>query len=520
MDRLAEIAEYNSAFGNALTDEDFLAAGYTPEEISAYRGQFNTPGLTQQDLTEMQSLYGTLEAPEYNMRDTATQRVQDALIRKVGMDPYQAGVYARRVMGDPNAQGVLDSLGLADLTPLGAAFAIEEGSQTAVEGYERGDPLQMGLGVLEAGLGLAEAFPLTKTIARGISETAAKMDPNTLYSVFGPPSGSRAPLRAPEIGGASSVPALPDPRNEAEAMAKQVLEMRAAGRAGDVTEEMMAATDPQYMFANTPLPMDEASRMARAAGRRDEFHGTTTGSDMTYADAFRGSGSRQGIGFVTSDNPYVASSYADPQFGSVLPMLNDAPPVNAPRLDVGGEIWSQIPKDLPVQVGDRVITARDVAVGPADVGGVFDTNQLSRGASFDYPAIEFSNISDRSIHAPRPRTDDGMAVMREFQAKGAEPSTVTMRHDTRGMRSRFARFDPAFAHLRNLSAGVGGAAVLAALADDAEAGAPEMQIMGLVQQSGVDGAAEALGVSPRDIEEAIAIAVPPSQWEQIVVGPR
>lgn len=256
-------------------------------------------------------------------------------------------------------------------------------------------------------------------------------------------------------------PALPTPRNEAEAMAKQILEMRAAGRSGDVTDEMMAAADPQYMFNNTPLPMDYESRMARAAGRRDEFHGTTTGSDMTYADAFRGYGSRQGIGFVTSDNPYVASSYADPQFGSVFPMLNEAPPVNAPRLDVGGEIWSQIPKDLPVQVGDRVITARDVAVGPADVGGVFDTNQLSRGASFDYPAIEFSNISDRSIHAPRPRTDDGMDVMREFQRKSSEPSTVTMRHDTRGMRSRFARFDPEFRHLRNLSAGLGALGLLA-----------------------------------------------------------
>lgn len=256
------------------------------------------------------------------------------------------------------------------------------------------------------------------------------------------------------------VAALPTPRNDAEAMAKQVLEMRAAGRAGDVTEQMMAAADPQYMFFNTPLPMDYESRMARAAGRRDEFHGTTTGSGMTYADAFRGSGSRQGIGFVTSDNPYVSSSYADPAFGSVFPMLNEPPPVDAPRLDMGGKIWSQIPEDLPVQVGDRVITARDVAVDPADVGGVFDTNQLSRGASFDYPAIEFSNISDRSIHAPRPRTDDGMAVMREFQAKGAEPSTVTMRHDTRGMRSRFARFDPEFRHLRNLSAGVGGLGLL------------------------------------------------------------
>jgi len=216
MDRLAEIAEYNSAFRNALTDEDFLAAGYTPEEISAYRGQFTTPGLTQQDLTEMQSLYGTLEAPDYTMRDTATQRVQDALIRKAGMEPYQAGVYARRIMGDPNAQGVLDGLGLADLTPAGAVFAVEEGSQTAIQGYERGDPLQMGLGALETGLGLAEAFPLTKTIARGISGVAAKMDPNTLYSVFGPPipagggSPLRAPVRAPETGvGGGAVAAAP-----------------------------------------------------------------------------------------------------------------------------------------------------------------------------------------------------------------------------------------------------------------------------------------------------------------------
>lgn len=268
-------------------------------------------------------------------------------------------------------------------------------------------------------------------------------------------AGGAAVRPAGSVGmGGRVADALPSPRNEAEAMAKQVLEMRAAGRAGDVTEEMMAAADPQYMFAHTPLPMDEASRMARAAasGRNPEFHGTTTGSDMTYADAFRGSGSRRGIGFVTSDNPYVASSYADPEFGAVFPLLNAPLPPEAPRIDVGGNVWSDISVETPVRLGDRVITARQLSAEPADAGGVLSTNQLSRGASFDYPGIEFSNILDRSIHAPRPRTDDGMEIMKRFQRLASEPSTVTMRQDTRGVRSRFARFDPEFAHLRNLSA--------------------------------------------------------------------
>lgn len=210
MDRLAELEEYNNAFRGALTDEDFLAAGYTPEEISAYRGGVTVaPQLTPQDITSMQETYGTLEAPDYTMRETATQRVQDALINKLGMDPYQAGSYARRIMGDtsPTSQMILDGLGLADLTPLGAVFGVEEGAGTAVEGYEQGDYLKMGLGGLEAGLGVLEAFPLTKAIGRGIAETAAKMDPNTLYSVFGPPVGTRSPLdvpvRAPETGSGS-----------------------------------------------------------------------------------------------------------------------------------------------------------------------------------------------------------------------------------------------------------------------------------------------------------------------------
>jgi hypothetical protein len=346
--------------------------------------------------------------------------------------------------------GVGGLMGLLGLGEKGVAYGSELiGRGTQSEGRLARDILG-GADVAGVGPEIRALGALSNAATRSIAGTAAEVDDVARR------------FMADEAGSLRLGAELPAPRNEAEAMARQVLEMRAAGRAGDVTEEMRAAADPQYMFANTPLPMDEASRMARARemGRRDEFHGTTTGSDMVAPDAFRGTGARQGIGFVTSDNPYVASSYADPNAGAVFPMLNVPLPANAPRIDVGGNVWSDISVDTPVTIGDRVVTARQLSAEPADVGGVLSTNQLSRGASFDYPGIEFSNIMDRSIHAPRPRTDDGMEILREFQRLASDPSNVTMRQDTRGMRSRFALFDPEFAHLRNLSAGVGGLGLL------------------------------------------------------------
>jgi hypothetical protein len=98
-------------------------------------------------------------------------------------------------MGDPTASGtILDQLGLADLTPLGAAFAVQEGSRTFERGRETGDPLTMAMGGVEAGLGILEATPLAGLIFKGIGDAARGIDPNTLFTVFGPPPGGRSPL--------------------------------------------------------------------------------------------------------------------------------------------------------------------------------------------------------------------------------------------------------------------------------------------------------------------------------------
>jgi len=250
---------------------------------------------------------------------------------------------------------------------------------------------------------------------------------------------------------------LPPARNEAEAIAKEILELRATGNVDAVTERMMDAADPQYMYAYTPLAMDEASRLARARemGAVDEYHGTTSGGNMRYPSPNYGSGSRKGIGFVTSNNPYVSSSYAAPDFGgTVFPMLNRPPEGGFAVVNTNGDIWSNIPSDARVVLPNgRETTVSSYASVPDDYTGGYRTDFLSRGAAIEGDGgVKFENIIDRGVHIPRVKDDPSVSL--EFQREGSKPSSVMFRHDTRGMRARFARFDPMFAHLRNLSAGV------------------------------------------------------------------
>lgn len=201
MDRLAEMREYSAAF-RGLDDADFLAAGYTLEEIAAYNGSFQPPPLTPQDRAAMEAQYGMLKAPDYTLRQSAAAQAQDGLI-SAGLDPYIAGSYSQKFLGDTSPTDGGLGLGLADFTPAGAIFGVQEGYRTAMRGYQQSDPLQMGLGTLEAILNIIGAGPLSATIGRGIAKTASRMDPNTLYSAFGPSLGTRSPLRAPETGSGS-----------------------------------------------------------------------------------------------------------------------------------------------------------------------------------------------------------------------------------------------------------------------------------------------------------------------------
>jgi hypothetical protein len=249
-------------------------------------------------------------------------------------------------------------------------------------------------------------------------------------------------------------PTLPTPRTDAEAMAKQVLEMRAAGNAGDVTDDMMAMADDPYMFNNTPLDMSAEGRKGRAgdAGFDTEtpmYHGT--GAQIDAVDPSRARMDSDGTGFYTSDDPYTASSYAELEGvprGKVYPLAvrSEVPHVYA---DFDGYNWDEFSANSDPSVFH---SSKNNSYDPFGWGGRdpedlaferFRTDDIARSAKMDgHDAAIFDNVMDHVS------LDD------------LGPSMVRVDFDPANIRSQYARFDPAFKHLRNLSAGVGGVGLL------------------------------------------------------------
>jgi hypothetical protein len=251
--------------------------------------------------------------------------------------------------------------------------------------------------------------------------------------------------------------------SEAQDMAKRILELRAEGRASEVTDEMMAQADPQYMFANTPLPMDEASRMARAEAAGFEgglLHGT--GADIVGVDKDK-LGQKQdllGTGFYSTTSPKRSERYVpketDPlteervfsEGGNVIPLLAR----NTAQFDLTK------PTGIP----------NAVKIGKAFEGSDFDVEYRGEG---DQVFIKSKTDPQMSVYIDS--YQDGIATLQKlkdvfgrnnvtnileeagFSGLKAEEgfgNITNLNYEPTDVRSRFARFDPEFAHLSNLSA--------------------------------------------------------------------
>ena len=119
--------------------------------------------------------------------------------------------------------------------------------------------------------------------------------------------------------------------NKSENIADYVADLLRQGRAKEVTDDLMAQADPQrlhhhYTTGNTgmDLPMDQASRMARAAamGFRDKsYHGTgkefQAFSDKNLGEKTGSFSSK--FGHFTTSDPSVASNFG--ASGSVMPVM-------------------------------------------------------------------------------------------------------------------------------------------------------------------------------------------------------
>lgn len=198
------------------------------------------------------------------------------------------------------------------------------------------------------------------------------------------------------------------PLSPAEARAQEVLDLLASGRASEVTDDMMAAADPQYLFRNYDLPMDEASRMARADRYwpGDGYHG---GSPDISEMRPSGHGIL-GSGVYAGKTPEVANEFAD-----------------------GGAVYP-----IRYRAGNMATTD-------------------------DFQAASDDVFAENSVkgYGPESRAKTELLASRGFS--GVDDGDAVNIYNPANIRSRFARFDPRLSHLRNLSAGVGGLGVLLGL---------------------------------------------------------
>ena len=235
---------------------------------------------------------------------------------------------------------------------------------------------------------------------------------------------------SPEAGLLSAAAA----RTPAEQMARQILDMRAAGRAGDVTDEMMAAADPQYMFANTPLPMDEASRLARAADagfNRNVYHG-----DM-YSGTHPAFGRQNERAYFAYD-PEDAGDYAS--------YWTNQNPEEGRLFGEGAQI-----QNVMARAQNRAQDS-DVEDAYESVSGM-SRDHLDVSESWGPLNPDWSDYSHETASELRRRGFDSV-----FHDDDSTPlngnyiDSIAILNPPTNIRSRFARFDPEFAHLSNLNA--------------------------------------------------------------------
>ena len=245
---------------------------------------------------------------------------------------------------------------------------------------------------------------------------------------------------------------LPPASNASEAMARQILELRAAGRSNEVTNEMMGAADNQYMFANTPLDMSQAARMARADEMfpREGFHGT----DKDF-DRFRGN-------VWSSNNPTVASTYTRGNKDAQIYPLRLGNKLGDTVVEGDNATWANMRKSN--------IKDPEVARGVQDYRGGFyvdfaenapiTTEHIAQSASLaGRSGVQFKNLTDMGIGFNSTQfknkgytKEQERALQKQYMEDLSKPSNVDVRLSPNLVRSRFARFDPEFSNLSNISA--------------------------------------------------------------------
>ena len=297
----------------------------------------------------------------------------------------------------------------------------------------------VGVGVVE-GITLGAAKPVTAPLKFIVKGGAAR---------FLKGLSAKLTTRAAPSGRG----ALPTANTAAEDMARKILELRAAGKADEVTEAMMSAADNPYMYANTPLDMSQEARMARADEMfpRKGFHGTNADIDTFQGNVF------------STDNPTLASTYARGSADAQIYPLRLGSKLGDAVVEGKGKNWNQFDIDELYEsnpelanyvrygfssFGDESMSTstRDIEQAAKSVGlsGVQFKDIYDTGPGFN--SNQFKNLGYTK--------EQERALQKQYMEDLSKPSNVDVRLSPNLVRSEFARFDPEFRNLRNLSASI------------------------------------------------------------------
>lgn len=284
----------------------------------------------------------------------------------------------------------------------------------------------------------------------------------------------------------------------AQARGAQIIDMLTSGRAGEITDEMLDLGDPvanarlgEYLFKNYDLPMDSASRRQRADQYFPDTAYHSTGIDFQefIPSEFRGASF---FGPTPEGAARGASASANEGVGSgstiTMPVR-----VDTSRVQGLGAYGRQDMNEFRASLPDRIYTEAEVdALMASDMAprygdwtyffdDITDYDALSkfRDANPDAPIpegiIKFrpkqplsygpnlrSDISGKQFAhysegmSERPISDHTKLIGNTGFTMMDESGLALAMTDPTRVRSRFARFDPRLAHLKNLSAGVAG----------------------------------------------------------------
>jgi hypothetical protein len=268
--------------------------------------------------------------------------------------------------------------------------------------------------------------------------------------------------------------------------AQKIADLLSSGRADDVTDEMLSkltAQDNSELFdlyqsgaTGMDLPMDEASRMARAeaAGfdvNKSLYHGTNSDINGFSGNVF------------SSDNPTLASTYNKGLEGAGIYPIMAKSKLGDTLVEGGGAGWSQLNvsdvKDPAVAewldwAEGQKISTREIETAASREGrsGVQFKDIVDTGAGFN--SNKFKNLGYTK--------EQERALQKQYMEDLSKPSNVDVRLSPNLVRSKFARFDPRLASLKNLSAGVGVAPIgLLALREEQKRANEEQYKRGLLQ---------------------------------------